>query len=170
MWKVLGAVCVLAGVAGILYNWTLEQKKKEQRLDAFLFFVRKAIFAIDTEKARIIPLFSSYDGEPQLTQILHKVAQELSLNVNPKGEKVWENIFLEEEKHLGFEPEVLQMIVQMGKGFFGRSREENITFLKKYVEEIEEQKKTISIRDKQARKIWVPLGMLGALMIIILFL
>ena len=66
--------------------------------------------------------------------------------------------------------EVFSIIVQAGNGFFGRSREENISFLKKSLTELEIQQVNMKEKDAQERKVWVPVGMLGTMMLAILFL
>ena len=63
-----------------------------------------------------------------------------------------------------------QIVINVGRGFFGRSREENIAYLKKYLDELERQRLIIHEREVQKRKIWVPVGMLGTMMVMILFL
>ena len=41
--------------------------------------------------------------------------------------------------------EVFQIVVQAGRGLFGRSREENMSFLNKSIKEMEVQKEKIKI-------------------------
>ena len=74
------------------------------------------------------------------------------------------------EKVWDLDKEIMLMILKSGNGFFGRNREENISFLKKQLEELEKQQIKSREKDAKERKVWVPVGMLSGVMVAILFI
>lgn len=143
-----------------------------------MLFFQKSIGVMETERIRVMDYFEKYasqniNGENMETQLLQtslrEIARRLATNTYPNGQMVWEEVFMEEKQNLAFDQETFSVILQAGNGFFGRSREENIRFLKKSVRELEIQQKKLKEKDTKERKVWVPVGMLGAVMLAILF-
>jgi len=62
------------------------------------------------------------------------------------------------------------LLIRAGEGFFGRTCEENLCFLQKVIEELEIERKKSKEADKNERKVWIPVSMLGGIMLTILFL
>lgn len=179
MWKLVGVFLTLGGVAGVLYSWVDEQRNKQIRLDMFLLFLQKSLYVMKREKVKVMDYFQrviELDNPLQiyrnelLQMALTEILQRLSTNTYPSGQMVWEEVFQEEKQSWNLDPEIFQMIVQAGNGFFGRSREENVSFLEKSIKELEEQQVKLKQKNAQERKVWVPVGMLGTMMLVILFL
>ena len=178
MGKIVGMVLVLGGVAGGLHSWMIQQRETQIRLEEVIHFFQKTMFAMEKEKIKIIEYFARYvsmDGpmlskkESILEKSLHEIAKRLAANTYPNGQSVWEEVFEEEEQNWAFDKETFGVLLRAGNGFFGRSREENICFLQKSIQELEKQQEKIKEKDSQERKVWIPVGMLGAVMIMILF-
>lgn len=165
MWRLIGGALLVFGVTGLLYNWIFEQREKQKRLEKIILFLQKSIYDMETEKIKVIDYFAK-----QEFKVLKEISNRLSTNTYPNGQSVWEEVFEEEKQNLSFDKETFQIILQAGNGFFGRSRDENISFLKKSLKELEVQQANIKAKDAQERKVWVPVGMLGAVMIVIVFL
>ncbi len=170
MWKIVGMVFMLGGVAGVLYSWVSEQREKQKRLEYFIVFLQKTIFVMETEKVKVVDYFRKSNGDTILEQTLQEIGMRLAMNMYPNGQVVWEEVFREQARCWNLSQEVFLIIVQAGNGFFGRSREENISFLKKSLTELEKQQVNMKEKDAQERKVWVPVGMLGTVMLVILFL
>ena len=179
MWKWLGALLVISGVAGVLYSWCCEQKEKQKRLESMLFFLQKSVYVMQREKIKVAELLIKHieqnkseqgNKEEVLVNTLEEILKRLSTNTYPNGQMVWEGVFQEEKKNWNLNPEIYAILVQAGNGFFGRSREENVNFLEKSIKELEEQQAKLKQKNAQERKVWVPVGMLGTMMVIILFL
>lgn len=175
MWKVIGCVLFLGGAAGVLYSWVLEQKEKERQLEEFFHFLQKSLAVMQTEKIRVADYFLKYAENYQLSErdsILAKALEEISrrlmTNTYPTGQMVWQEVF--HEMYWNYENEISSIIVQAGNGFFGRSRVENMNFLEKSIRDFEEQQKKIREQNVQKKKVWIPVGMLGSIMLVIIFL
>ena len=158
----------LGGTMGVLYSWICGLKERERKLEEFILFFQKSIGVMETEKIRVIDYFEKYASQELQTSLV-EIARRLASNTYPNGQIVWEEVFMEEKQNLSFDQETFSIILQAGNGFFGRSREENIRFLQKTVKELETQKKKLMEKDAKERKVWVPVGMLGAVMLTILF-
>lgn len=159
---------LLGGTMGVLYSWICGLKERERKLEEFILFFQKSIGVMETEKIRVIDYFEKYASQELQTSLV-EIARRLASNTYPHGQIVWEEVFMEEKQNLSFDQETFSIILQAGNGFFGRSREENIRFLQKTVKELETQKKKLMEKDAKERKVWVPVGMLGAVMLTILF-
>ena len=171
MGQIIGTIMILGGIAGVLQQWIQLQRERQKRLEEFEKFLHKSIFAMETENVKIIDYFAKYSSkDSQITQVLHEIAKRLSQNIYPKGQLVWEEVFREEEQNWKLDRETFELLIKMGNGFFGRSREENLSFLRKQLEELEKQKKTIKEKDEKERKVWIPVSMLSGIMLTILFL
>lgn len=179
MGKIVGIVLMLCGVIGILYQWISTQKEKQLRLEEIILFIQKSIFAMESEKVKVIDYFANYvsqknrmigDKDKVLQKTLHEVAKRLATNTYPKGQDAWEEVLKDEEANFGLDKETFDVILHVGNGFFGRSCEENMCFLQRSLKELEKQQEKIKEKDKQERKVWVPVGMLGGVMLMIMFI
>lgn len=166
--KIVGILLLLGGTMGVLYSWICGLKERERKLEEFILFFQKSLGVMETEKIRVIDYLEKYASQELQTSLV-EIARRLASNTYPNGQIVWEEVFMEEKQNLSFDQETFSIILQAGNGFFGRSREENIRFIQKTVKELETQKKKLMEKDAKERKVWVPVGMLGAVMLTILF-
>lgn len=170
MGKVIGILLLFIGIAGYLYDWMSAQKMRERKVEEFLVFLHKVMFAMDTENIKIIPYFLQYKSEADvLNDSLQEIAYRLQQNIYPKGQSVWEEVFMEKEQNWALDEETFGFMIHAGNGFFGKNRSENICFLQKSIKEIELQEKKNKEKNAQERKVWIPVGMLSGIMIAILF-
>ena len=162
----------MAGIAGLLYSWVKMQKERQQRLEELIQFVHKSVFAMEEEKVRVIDFFEKYHeiNNTLLGNTLYEIAMRLQWHVYPSGQEVWEEVLREKKEEWMLEDVMFQSVLQVGNGFFGRSKEENICVLRKWLNEIEALQKKGKEKEEQERKVWIPVGMLGGMMIIILFI
>ena len=127
MGKMIGLFCILGGVAYLLYQWVLEQKCRQRRVEEVVVFLHKTIFAMEEEKIRIIEYFENYiSKENLLEESLREIAKRLRQNVYPNGEIVWETVFWERKKEWNLDADTFDILLGIGMGFFGKKRSENI--------------------------------------------
>jgi len=178
MGTIIGIILVLGGAMGCLHSWIRVQKERQIRLNECIVFLQKSVFAMGTEKVKVMDYFAKYKSQDTqiapskdiiLERTLHEIAKRLATNTYPKGQAAWEEVLKEEEADFDFDKETFEILLRVGNGFFGRSCEENLCFLQKSINELENQQKKMKERDAQERKIWVPVGMLGAVMLLIIF-
>ena len=136
-----------------------------------ILFLQKSIFAMESEQVKLIEYFSKYISKDwYLNAVLYDLAKRLATNTYASGQKAWEDAFTKEKEHLSLDEETFLLVLHAGNGFFGRSLEENVCFLKKMIEELESRKKEIKEKNTKERKVWIPISMLGGVMVMILFL
>ena len=169
MGKIVGCVLLLVGIAGGLYQWIVLQRECQMRIEAFCIFLHKTIFCMETEKIKIVDYFAKYRSTDEvMTESFQEISKRLYENTYPNGEMVWEEVIKERKWNL--DEETYSIVLKCGKGFFGRSRAENICFLKKQLEELECQQKQNNERDTKERKVWVPVSMLSGILLIIILI
>lgn len=164
----------MGGMAGVLYSWVGEQKEMLKSIEELLLFLKKTQYVMCTERIKVADYLERYVKQnlknTALEKVLEEIVKRLSANTYPNGQAVWEEVFREEKEMLHMDAEVLKIIVQAGNGFFGYSRAENHSFLESSIRELEHQKARIKEKQAQERKVWIPIGMLGSVMLVILFL
>lgn len=177
MLKLFGSIFLLSGMVGILYSWVSEQQVRQKKIVGFIVFLQKSSYAMEKEKIRVIDYFRKYAKESCTTKeddtlklVLIEIANRLSKNIYPNGKKVWEEVFGEMEKEWNIDKGSFRILVQAGEGFFGKNREENRSFIEKSQKELENQYEGNNLKNIQERKVWLPVGMLGSLMVIILLI
>ena len=169
MGKIGGIVLVLGGIAGSLYQWIEMQRERQMRVEEFCLFLHKTIFQMETEKVKIIEHFAKYDtADAIMKESFQEISKRLRDNIYPNGVLVWEEVLKRKNWHL--DKEMYFIILKSGTGFFGKSREENICFLKKQLEKLENQQIKTKEKDANERKVWIPVGMLSGIMLVILLL
>lgn len=171
MGKIVGIVLVLGGIAGGLYQWMEIQRERQKRVEEFALFLHKSIFAMEAEKIKVIDYFAKYiSQDSKITETLHEIAARLRQNIYPKGQLVWEEVLKEEERNWNLDKETFGLVLSTGNGFFGRSREENVSFLQKQLRELEKEQLRIKEKDAKERKVWIPVSMLSGIMLTIFFI
>lgn len=170
MGKLIGIAFFFCGILGGLKNWIGNQNEKQKRLDSFILFLQRSIFAIETENVKVIDYFAkSITQDSRMNDTLHEIAYRLSLHIYPDGSEVWKEVFQEKKEDWNLNEECFELILKAGIGFFGRNKTENVLFLQKSVMELENQKKKLKEKNIQERKVWVPVSVLGGMMLMILF-
>lgn len=171
MGTMIGISLIFGGIAGCLFSWQKAQKERRQRVAAFVVFLQQSVFAMETENARLEQLFLlGQKNNGILQETLREIVRRLRLNIYPQGKMIWETVFCEKEKEWDLDEETFSLLLHAGNGFFGKNRAENICFLQKSIEMLERQEIKNKEKDKKEQKVWIPVGMLGGLMLVIFFL
>jgi len=171
MGRIIGVLLLFGGIGGYLYSWIKVQKSTQRRIEELQVFLQKSIFTMESESTKIIQLFRDYSCEDSvITDTLQEIAYRLNQNRYPKGQSVWEEVLEEKKQSWNIDGETLEIVKNAGNGFFGRNRSENICFLQKSLKELEIQSKKKKEKDTKERKVWIPVGMLGGIMLTIIFI
>ena len=169
MGKMIGMFGLLGGIAYLLYIWVKEQNSQYRRIAELVVFLQKSIFAMEEEKLHIIDYLRNYScREKILDETLQEIARRLEQKVYPSGEQVWEDVFLEKKHKWELDEETFEMVLGIGRGFFGKRRSENLSFLQRGLRNLEQQQKKKKEKDAKERKVWIPVSMLGGVMLMII--
>ena len=171
MGKYIALGLFLAGVSSLLYQWVQMQKCGQHRIENFLLFLQKSQYAMERENIRLISYLKNYEsGDTVINAFLEELGSRLEMNQYPCGELAWQEVLIEQREKWGCDEETFSILLNASHGFFSGSRKENLCFLQKSIREFEQQLKVKKEKDMQDRKVWLPVGMLGSLMVVILFL
>lgn len=171
MGKVIGGCGLFVGIIYLLYQWVMEQKARQRRIEAVIMFLQKIMVAMEEDKIRIIDYLAGYECEELLLkQTLQEIAMRLRKNIYPSGVLVWEEVF-EERKHLwNMDKETYDIILAVGMGIFGKKSSENLMQLQRCLYKLERQQETKTEKDEKERKVWIPVSVLGGVMLMIILI
>ena len=169
MGKIIGMFFVLGGIMFLLYNWVLEQKSGNRKIGELVVFLQRSLFAMEEGKMQIIEYLKNYSSrEKILEETLYEIAGRLEQKIYPNGEVVWEQVFWEKRQEWNLDEETFEIVLGLGKGFFGRKRGENVSFLQRGMMRLEERQAKKREKDAKERKVWIPVSMLGGIMLMII--
>lgn len=169
MWKLVGIVLFGIGVIGELHEWITRNKNRQKRLDEMIVFLTKARYAMEEEKVRWIPFFLNYKSQDEIImQTLCEIVKRLQEHRYPYGEDAWKAVFLEKKTSWDCKEESFQVLLQLGGAFFGRSKQENGEFMDSYIRQLKECKKREKEIFAEEKKVWIPVSVLGGVMLVIM--
>lgn len=171
MGKYIALCLLLAGVGSLLYQWVQQQKSRQHRIECFVLFLEKSFYAMERENMRLLPFFQEYDsGDEVVDAFLQELGRRLGEKQYPRGELVWQEVLMEHKENWNCDEDTFLLLRNASYGFFGGSRKENLCFLQKSIRELELQLAKNKEKDMQKRKVWLPVGMLGSVMLMILLI
>ena len=169
--KIVGMGMIGIGIIGWLRAWVHNYRSQIKCLESVIALLRHAIHTMESNPRPWQEFFASYEGQDKnLNEFVKKLWEYLSEFRFATGEESWREAM--KVTRIGdFLPEEgCTLLSEMSKGFFGISKEENqevLTYYKRRVEEcLKEEKRKFS----QQRKIVLPMGALGGVMLVILLL
>ena len=171
MWKIIGILFFGMGMIGELYEWIARNKNRQKRLEEMRIFLTKARYAMEEEKVRWIPFFFNYESQDEIVmQTLQEIAKRLEEHRYRYGEEAWKSVFLEKKREWDCKEGSFQVLMKMGSAFFGRSRQENGEFMERYIRQLEECRKKEKETFAEERKVWIPVSVLGGVMLVIMLI
>lgn len=169
--KIIGIVCMIIGIAGYSYDWISRHITRSKRLEEILTFLRKAGHAMEETHTPWIRFFEEYQSRDAcVTESIHEVSHRLKENRYPRGELVWQDVMTERKETLDFSKEAFELLFHSGDAFFGKSQKENLELLNLYKKQLFECKEQERIEFAEKKRLWIPVGALGGVMIIIILI
>ena len=171
MEKLIGCISLFVGIIGLLYSWILEQRRQDARMEELIMFLNKMIYAMGGEKVYIIDYLEGYQSSNLiLKDSLREVAERLRQHRYPLGIDAWEEVIAERKQIWNLDEESYEILLGIGNGLFGKRKDENISVLKRSLKRLEVQKMKMKEKSARDRSLWVPVGMLGGLMLAIILI
>lgn len=169
--KLVGIGMIGIGIIGCLRAWIYGYSGQIRCMEAVIAFLRHAIHTMESNPKPWQEFFANYEGQDKnLNGFVQKVGEMLKEFHFATGEEAWKEAMKESGIHFFLTEEGYSLLYEISKGFFGLSKEENkevLTYYKRRMEEcLEEEKRKFS----QQRKIVLPMGALGGVMLVILLL
>lgn len=170
MEKLAGIIFILLGAGAGLWEWRFGKLERQRHLRAWIAFLHRAGYAME-EKQHMADLFESYAcGDILLTETLSGVAKQLAENRYPSGDEAWKKTLEEKGWKEQLSGEEMRLVASLGGAFFGRNRLELRQLIDNVREQLEqclEEEKTQFARNQ---KTVIPVGMLGSVLLILLFI
>ena len=169
--KIMGIIMMITGIIGFIGDWTMRHITRRKRLDEILLFLRKAVYALEETHTPWIRFFEEYEGRDIcVVESIHEVASRLKENRYPKGELAWQDAMTERKETLDLSKEAFELFYNSGDAFFGKSQKENLEQLRLYIKLLFECKEQECKEFAEKKKVWIPVGGLGGLMVIIILI
>ena len=165
-------ICLLGvGIFGSIYEWIMRQRNRKRRMDNLLDFLRTISFTMEESNIFWIPFLEEYVSEDEAIQeVLYKLLQNLKENKYPKGELAWQEAIKGCEEQWDFSKESMELLYGIGKGFFGKSRKENLEIIHMYMHLLQECKEKEQKEFAEKKKVWIPVTLLGGIMLVIVLI
>lgn len=169
--KIAGIIIIGIGIAGVLHDWIHRYQNRQKRLEEIIFFLRKAVYAMEENKVHWIIYFEEYKANDKCLELgIHNVSQKLKENRYPRGEQAWQESMCERKADLDLSKEAFETLLSCGKAFFGKSQKENVELMRMYIQLFTDCSKKEKQEFAEKKKLWIPLSALGGMMIVIILI
>lgn len=168
MGKLLGTILILCGSAGCLYSWRENEKKKQAFMEECIRLFSFWNYVLKQEHMRLYDFLESYETEwKEMQTLLLNLKGILEKNSYASGRAAWQEVLLLNKKKLPLRGEAYSILEKAADSFFGNSSMESLRCIGVCRERMEEE--LIRHRREYAakQKVYMPLGMLGGLMLVI---
>ena len=171
MEKLLGVVFLGIGIGGSIYEWLMRHLTRKRRMNMLLDFLRSVRFTMEESNIFWISFLEEYISEDALLQdTCREVAKRLKEHTYPKGELAWQTVVKEKEAQWDLSPAAMEILLDLGKGFFGKTRKENLDVIVMHIRLLQECKEKEHTEFGEKKKIWIPVGLLGGVMLVIVLI
>ncbi len=170
MLKLAGIFCIFFCIIGIILLWKDRIELRLQKEEGIVDFFRYARYAMGCEKLRIYEILSYSVRIKGIGEFMQDMLQVLEQKKHTTGEAAWRELIEKNKKELDLSKEGYALFINSADALFGFNIEENMEHLEFYQEKMEQQIELDKKDYMEKRKLVFPLGILGGLAIIVLFL
>ena len=170
MLKVIGCILILAASIGLAYRIQTELKEHQNRL----FELRHLLTEIFWEMTysmypvEMVLLYQIETKDECLAVILREIGERLMKKDAKSGEIIWKEVFESYKGELGLKTEEEELIEEAGRGFFGKSVEENQKVLSLYQDRLDFLIEVERKERKEKQKVCQTVCIMSGLVLIIL--
>lgn len=169
--KLMGIICILVGCAGVLLSWQERKRRQQAFMGECIRLFARWKYAISREHMRLYDFLEEYECRvPEMEEFLRLLKARLMTNTFPSGNQVWQNLLMEKREVLPLGEEAYRIFLDAGDAFFGDSSEECLRCVKVCEEQMEETMAEEKRDMERKWKVYMPVGMLGGTILIILFI
>lgn len=171
MGRIIGMVCILMGCAGALLNWYERKKRQQAFMGECIRLFSRWQYALLKEHMRLYDFIESYDGRwKEMDDLMQELERRLQQNCYPSGIVAWQQLLQEKRHILPLGEESFHIFSDAGDAFFGNSREEVLRCTEACRLRMEEALAAEKKETVRRWKVYMPVGMLGGVMLIILLI
>lgn len=169
--KVIGSAVFLIGVAGTLLSWNIREQAAIKRIQIWIDFLNATEYAMEIDHVNMtLYMENAKVNEPVLLQTIRETGVLLRKQLVPFGEEAWDKVCEKYRKEWDVSEEIWSLVLSCKYVFFGKNLTENLEkskeIRKRLTGLLEEEKR----RFKEQKKVYIPVGMLGSCMFLLIFL
>lgn len=169
MEKLLGILLILGGCAGMLVGWYETQKKKQALMRECIRLFSQWHYALEREHLRLYDFLEEYDArQPEVKNLLIGLKALLEKNCYPSGILAWQKVLGEKRREFPWDDEAWNVLMDAGDAFFGANSQESLRCVDACRRRMEEMLALEYQNMKRKWKMYMPVGMLGGVILIIL--
>lgn len=169
MGRLFGSVLILAGCAGVLLGWREGERKRQAMMEECIRLFSQWSYSVKREHIRLLDFWRQYTPQqPQMGEFLEEVTQMLLRNCYPTGQEVWREVIYNRRKTLMLRGEALVVLQEAGDAFFGNNSMESLRCMEVCRERMEQCLAASREEFLKKQRVYMPSGMLGGMILIIL--
>lgn len=171
MGRLLGIIMILAGCAGCLLWWMENEKKRQAIMEECIRLFARWKYSLEREHIRLYDFLEQYEPrQTELGEILLEVKKMLRENCYPSGQMVWDKVLKEKSRILSLQGEAYVVLREAGDAFFGSSSAESLRCICVCMERMEKCLADVRSEFAKKRRVYMPVGMLGGVILVILLI
>ncbi|MCM1106335.1 MAG: stage III sporulation protein AB [Blautia sp.] len=171
MGKLIGMCLILGGCAGLLASWRCAQKKRQAQAAELIRLFAQWEYSIERERLRLYEFLEGYPcSQPQIHAFLEALLIELRSKEYPSGVRLWQQLLNKNCSRLNLDRDIWELLWSADGAFFGTSSRESLRCAAACRGRIEECLKRQQTEFLKRQKVYMPVGMLAAVLLIILLI
>lgn len=171
MGKLTGIALILCGCGGILVNWYERQKQRQSTAAAFLQLLASWEYSLEREKMRLSDFLEQYTtGNERMDGFLETLNLTLKTCSFPTGDALWRAVLEQYRETLDMSDAIWEFMCSASGAFFGSNRKESMQCSEATRRRIEEQFAEERREFVRRQKVYMPVGMLGGVLLVILLI
>lgn len=171
MLKVIGIILVVAGVIGILFCWYKNTSQSLINLKAIIEMLYSAEYVCVDENVKNSDFFIGIKcTSPVIEKMCNDVGQNMLSHAWPTGMEIWRNTVISFSGGLFLGKEEMSILLETGTSFFSKSQKEKKERIRMYRGQFERAYDKQIDNFKEKKKIYIPLGLMGGILVIIILL
>lgn len=169
MGRLLGIGLILSGCAGTLMGWYEMQKKRQALMEECIRLFAHWHYALERENIRLYDFLEEYPARfVEVKKLLMELKNLLEQNCYQSGRIAWKKLLEENDSAFPLTGEAWQILEDAGDAFFGNNSQESLRNIEICMRRMEEELKSARTELVKKWKVYMPVGMLGGVILIIL--
>lgn len=171
MLKILGVIGIFLGTAGLLWSWNQTCIEKVKRLKAFETLITDCMYRLERENLKLCDYFdSSKTGVLEIDEGCREIGRLLRAHAVNSVIEAWEKVWSSRCKDWSISKGDIELVIGIGNVFAGGGYIEIKDRACVNRSELEIKRKKIIDDYEHKRKIYFPVGMLLAMLVIIILI
>ena len=170
MLKLFGSAFIIIGCGGVTYSRLLGCRTRIELLAALERLFQKGIYILLGQQQNTIIFFKNVScGNKELDGELYRMGEALEKHLYPNGDMAWRTGPAGFMEKYGFRDEDLEIIRGCGAAFFEKSSDEIRAGLQNNLELMELIKDYELKQQRDIKKVWLPVSIMGGIACALVF-